>query len=316
LTVAEYQYDGNNRRIAKLIYTAGSLDETRHVYYSAQSQALEERIDAATSPEIQFVWNLGYVDDLLMRDRDVNRNGTMNHRAYALTDLRYSMAALSNASGAVIERFAYDAHGQAKALASNFVSRPSSNYDWEFRYTGRRQDLETGLMFFRARYYSTELGRFISRDPLGFVDGMSLYRGYFLPNSVDPLGLGENTWECQKTRFHARYCIGRFTEQIVDVWVEFCKCEKCDGTIRWILNNVDDQGSKTQKNLRCILDYIILTKVPHPRVPGSFNTYHGHDFLDGDGDTEVTHWVAFDDCSTTPDGSDIDEFPEVEDPQW
>ena len=98
------------------------------------------------------------------------------------------LAALSNASGAVIERFAYDAHGQAKALASNFVSRPSSNYDWEFRYTGRRQDLETGLMYFRARYYSTELGRFISRDPLGFADGMSLYRGYFVPRMVDPFG--------------------------------------------------------------------------------------------------------------------------------
>jgi RHS repeat-associated protein len=189
VTVVEYQYDGNSRRIAKLLYDAGALDETRHVYYTAQSQAIEERIDATTSPEIQFVWNLGYVDDLLMRDRDVNRNGTMNHRAYALTDLRYSMAALSNASGAVIERFAYDAHGQAKALASNFVSRPSSNYDWEFRYTGRRQDLETGLMYFRARYYSTELGRFISRDPLGFVDGMSLYRAYFAPGGIDPEGL-------------------------------------------------------------------------------------------------------------------------------
>jgi len=40
----------------------------------------------------------------------------------------------------------------------------------------------------RARYYHAELGRFISRDPIGYVDGMSLYRAYFIPNYVDPLG--------------------------------------------------------------------------------------------------------------------------------
>jgi len=42
--------------------------------------------------------------------------------------------------------------------------------------------------YFCARYYHAQLGRFISRDPLGFVDGMSLYRGYFVPRSVDPFG--------------------------------------------------------------------------------------------------------------------------------
>ena len=32
---------------------------------------------------------------------------------------------------------------------------------------------------YRARYFSTDMGRFISRDPLGYVDGMGLYNGYF-----------------------------------------------------------------------------------------------------------------------------------------
>ncbi len=40
----------------------------------------------------------------------------------------------------------------------------------------------------RARIYSAQLGRFISRDPLGFVDGMSLYRAYFVPGGMDPDG--------------------------------------------------------------------------------------------------------------------------------
>ena len=46
-------------------------------------------------------------------------------------------------------------------------------------------------MYFRARYYDTNTGEFLSRDPLEYVDGMSLYRGYFVPDSIDPYGLDE-----------------------------------------------------------------------------------------------------------------------------
>ncbi len=41
---------------------------------------------------------------------------------------------------------------------------------------------------YRARYYHAELGRFLSRDPVGYLDGANLYRGYFVPNRIDPFG--------------------------------------------------------------------------------------------------------------------------------
>ena len=47
--------------------------------------------------------------------------------------------------------------------------------------------------FYRARYYDVTTGEFTSRDPLEYVDGMSLYRGYFVPSDIDPFG--EETWE-------------------------------------------------------------------------------------------------------------------------
>lgn len=57
-------------------------------------------------------------------------------------------------------------------------------------FTGYVADNETGLMYARERMYSPSLGCFISRDPLVYVDGYSTYRGYFVPNSLDPSGQG------------------------------------------------------------------------------------------------------------------------------
>jgi hypothetical protein len=63
-------------------------------------------------------------------------------------------------------------------------------------------------MYYRARYYDTAVGEFISPDPLEYVDGMSQYRAYFVPGATDPLGLcPKPTTVCCKgefrpTRFH------------------------------------------------------------------------------------------------------------------
>jgi hypothetical protein len=47
---------------------------------------------------------------------------------------------------------------------------------------------ESGLTYFRNRYFSSILNVFVSRDPLGYVDGHNLYTGYFAPNRLDPYG--------------------------------------------------------------------------------------------------------------------------------
>jgi RHS repeat-associated protein len=95
---------------------------------------------------------------------------------------------LANSGGTIVERFQYEPHGRASVMTIAFAPRSESLYGWEYRYTGRELDLPTGLYYFRARYYHPNLGRFISRDPIGYVNGMSLYSGYFVPAIVDPSG--------------------------------------------------------------------------------------------------------------------------------
>lgn len=77
--------------------------------------------------------------------------------------------------------YAYDAWGRIETGES----RPG------YAFTGREWDPETGLYYYRARYYDPSSGRFIAEDPIGFDAGPNFY-GYVLGNPVigrDPLGL-------------------------------------------------------------------------------------------------------------------------------
>ena len=98
--------------------------------------------------------------------------------------------AMTDESGVIAENYSYDAYGKVTTYGADGGVLNSSNLALNsYTYTGRRIDKETGLMYFRARYYSPELGHFISRDPLAFVDGMNLYAGYFaMYGVIDPMG--------------------------------------------------------------------------------------------------------------------------------
>ncbi|MFN8707534.1 MAG: RHS repeat domain-containing protein, partial [Planctomyces sp.] len=192
-TVAEYEYDGSNRRVVKRIYAAGVLDETRHIYLSQSNQVLEERVDSSTDANRQFTWGTRYIDELVLRTRDTDANGSLDETLYALQDANWNITAVADTSGTIVERFKYASYGQSTVLDADFTADANSfsDYEWEYRFTSRKYDSETALHYFRARFYHDGIGRFAGRDPLEFVDGMSLYAGYFVPNGLDPFGLDD-----------------------------------------------------------------------------------------------------------------------------
>lgn len=82
-----------------------------------------------------------------------------------LTDALGSTIRLLDATGAKVIDYTYDPYGNttSDAVGGN-----------PFQYTGRENDM-TGLYYYRARYYSPSLGRFISSDPIGLNGGINTY---------------------------------------------------------------------------------------------------------------------------------------------
>jgi RHS repeat-associated protein len=79
-----------------------------------------------------------------------------------------SVCAVVNNDSEVVGRGNYTSYGERTIMNPAYGVCEKSEIGQEFGYTGRKHDAEdTGLMYFRARYYSGELGRFVGRDPLG-----------------------------------------------------------------------------------------------------------------------------------------------------
>lgn len=47
--------------------------------------------------------------------------------------------------------------------------------DNPWKYSSKRLDAETGLLYFGRRYYAPDIGRWITPDPAGLADGPNLY---------------------------------------------------------------------------------------------------------------------------------------------
>ena len=89
----------------------------------------------------------------------------------------FSVYALTDASENVVERYRYDAYGACTVLDADGSADSDGISDVlnPYAFTGRRTELESGLMQYRNRCYAPALGRFISRDPAGYADAYDLY---------------------------------------------------------------------------------------------------------------------------------------------
>jgi len=174
------------QEVAEYQGTAGFQPASGPRLKSRSGQGCPRSLAAGIQPALVQSYVFGtYIDEVLCM---VKPDG--QRYWYSTNDL-YSVRALTDGTGTVVERYMFAPYGKVTVLDANGTPRTvnESLYGNPWTFTGRRLDQETGLIDFRSRMYSVDLGRFICRDPLEYVDGESMYGAYFVPDSLDPLGL-------------------------------------------------------------------------------------------------------------------------------
>jgi RHS repeat-associated protein len=161
---ASYAYDYQGRRAMKTV----SGTPTTYLYDGLNL------LSEAGSTRADYLFGPGIDEPLAM-----TRNG---HVYYYATDALGSVTAVTDSGGAVQTSYLYDAWGQTKVHTGSLAN--------PLGYTGR-EFAEAGTLFYRARYESPDVARFLSEDPSRFAQGVNWYS--YVRNSpielTDPTGL-------------------------------------------------------------------------------------------------------------------------------
>jgi len=146
---AVYLYDASDRRVMSQVNGYAT-------YFVLEGDRVLQEVDGNSAQVTkEYVWGSA-IDELVILQLD----GEIYH---AHADALGSTVLLTDETGEIVERYDYNPFGACVATDVNgggLVDNP-------YRFTGRWLDSETGLYYYRARHYSTEMGRFLSRDPIG-----------------------------------------------------------------------------------------------------------------------------------------------------
>jgi RHS repeat-associated protein len=157
-------YDGNGTLLHKYIYGPDTPAKSEAPSTKSETGSKHQSAMIETRPPARWtVWDfgrqsLGHVSSFDIRISDLSP-------CYYHYDGLGSVVALSDEAGDTVEVYEYSIFGQVAASDPNHPNR--------FLFTGREFDSETGLYYYRARYYNPYIGRFLQTDPAG--DGMNPY---------------------------------------------------------------------------------------------------------------------------------------------
>lgn len=214
LAIAHYKYDALGRRIRK-----STSDGATAFFYSGK-HVVEERSGSGSILR-QFVYGNRIDEVLQMR----SASGDYYYHDNSLG----SVVALTDARGVVVERYRYSAYGETTTVdADGIAILVASAVGNPYGFTGRRLDRETGIYYYRARYYDPRMGRFLQHDPRGYVDGMGLY----VYVALNPINLLDPDGE------NVRRVVEGFMQAAAVAWT------LAGGAPT--MNSTDDQNTKTE----------------------------------------------------------------------
>ena len=185
-SVVTYSYDVLGRRTTR---TEGST--TSHFVYDG-NQIIADLDDSGNLLRT-YTWGAG-IDSLLAITIYPKTTNSQSQTFYPIKDHQNSVIALVDENGSVVESYEYDAYGNVLAVKDGFgnsIENQQSAIGNRYTFQGREIDWATGLYYFRARWYDPDVGRWLSKDPIGISGGLNQYvfcRSNPV-NLIDPFGL-------------------------------------------------------------------------------------------------------------------------------
>ena len=185
ITLVTNFYDAMSRRVKKV------TPEATHTYVYDGWNLVLERIerDGGETDTVEYFWGkdlsgslggAGGIGGLLY----LKHNGATYVPLY---DANGNVVQYVDATGAVVASYVYDAFGRTLASAGSQAEL------FRFRFSTKYHDPESGLVYYGYRFYSPNLARWLTRDPLEEQGGLNLYGfcGNAAVDRFDPYGLSE-----------------------------------------------------------------------------------------------------------------------------
>jgi len=152
-SIVNYKYDGLGRRIEKEVDSV----VTQYIY---DNEDILLELDGSNNIVARYTHGPGIDEPLIM---DESGPSFFYH-----ADGLGTITELTDSAAAVIQSYTYSSFGKIE-------SRLDPNFIQPYTFTARELDPETGLYFYRARYYDSSTGRFLEEDPVRFLGGANFY---------------------------------------------------------------------------------------------------------------------------------------------
>lgn len=168
--IISYTYDLSGRRLSKKIENKSKKIQIFRYFYLDQTEigCMDEK---GKIVELKVLSNPNHSESSTAIAFEIKKETYV-----PMYDLQGNVVCLVDGENqSLIESYHYSAFGEEKIInrRGRAVTKSSVGNSW--RYKGKRKDNETGLIYFGKRYYDPRIGRWISPDPLGEIDGPNVY---------------------------------------------------------------------------------------------------------------------------------------------